>query len=175
MILYVDEAACYLLPFLSRTWAPKAQTPVIREKAGRDHLSLIAAMAPNGRLYMGGQDTAFNGTDVVWFLEALCRRHRRKNLLIIWDGASIHKNQQVKNFLSRKKGRVHLQALPAYSPELNPVELLWSQLKRELKNQVFLNMTDLAEAVLAKVEELRKNSKLISSFFRKREVGFFTN
>lgn len=173
--MYVDEAACYLLPFLSRTWAPRGQTPVITEKAGRDHLSLIAAMAPNGRLYVGGQDAAFNGADVVWFLEKLCRRYRRKNLLIIWDGATIHKNEQIKSFLRRKKGRIHLQTLPAYSPELNPVELLWSQLKRELKNQVYLNMTDLADAVLAKVEELRNNYKLISSFFHKREVGFFTN
>lgn len=164
-----------MLPFLSRTWAPKAQTPIIREKAGRDHLSLIAAIAPNGRLYVGGQDATFNGADIVWFLEQLCRRYRRKNLLIIWDGASIHKNQQVKSFLSRKKGRIHLQTLPAYSPELNPVELLWSQLKRELKNQIYLNMTDLADAILTKVEELKNNSKLISSFFRKRDVGFFTS
>ena len=92
-------------------------------------------MAPNGRLYVGGQDTAFKGVDVVWFLEKLCCCYRRKNLLIIWDGATIHRNQEVKAFLVRKKGRVHLQSLPSYSPELNPVELLWSQLKRELKNQ----------------------------------------
>ena len=61
----------------------------------------------------------------------------------------------------RKKGRVHLVALPGYSPELNPVELLWSQLKRDLKNQVFLSLEDLAEVLIEKLEEFRKDTKLI--------------
>ncbi|WP_081469300.1 transposase [Runella slithyformis] len=47
----------------------------------------------------------------------------------------MHRSQAVKDFLTYKKGRVHLVTLPGYSPELNPVELLWSQLKRELKNR----------------------------------------
>lgn len=86
MILYVDEAACYLLPFLSRTWAPRGQTPVIEEKSGREHLSLIAALAPNGRLYLSGQDKAFKSEQVVEFLEYLCRRYRKKDLIVIWQG-----------------------------------------------------------------------------------------
>lgn len=90
--MYVDESGFYLLPFVSRTWAPRGQTPVIEEKAGKEHLSLIAAMAPNGQLYVGGQDRAYNSEDVVGFLEYLCRRYRRKNLILIWDGATIHRS-----------------------------------------------------------------------------------
>ena len=145
MILYVDESGFYLLPHVSRTWAPRGQTPVIEEKAGKEHMSVIAAMAPNGRLYVSGQNKSYNGEAVVGFLEYLCRKYRRKNLIIIWqgrlaDGATIHRCHEVKDFLARKKGRVHLVALPGYSPELNPVELLWSQLKRDLKNTVFLGL-----------------------------------
>ena len=75
---------------------------------------------------------------------------------------------------SEQKGRVYLVALPGYSPELNPVELLWSQLKRELKNQVFLNLADLAEVLKEKIEEFRKDTKLLISFFHKKEKSFFT-
>ena len=163
-----------MLPLVSRTWAPRGQTPVIEEQAGKDHLSLIAAMAPNGRLYVGGQNKAYNGEGVVGFLEYLCRKYRRKNLIVVWDGATIHRCQQVKDFLARKRGRVHLVALPGYSPELNPVELLWSQLKRDLKNQVFLSLEDLAEVLVEKLEEFRKDTKLLISFFHKKEVAFFT-
>ncbi len=81
----------------------------------------------------------------------------------------------VKEFLSRRKGRVHLVTLPGYSPELNPVELLWSQLKRGLKNQVFLNLADLAEALVGKIGEIRKDTKLLVSFFQKKEIAFFTS
>ena len=129
VILYVDESACYLLPLLAHSWAPCGQTPVVVEQAGRAHLSLIAAIAPNGRLYLAGQDSPFTGEDVVWFLNKLCGRYRKRDLLLIWDGAAIHRSQTVKDLLSHKPGRVHLERLPAYSPELNPVELLWSRLK----------------------------------------------
>nr|WP_229599724.1 transposase [Runella slithyformis] len=131
-------------------------------------------MAPNGRLYVGGQDKAYNSEGVVDFLEYLCRRYRSKDLIVIWDGATIHRSQAIKDFLARKKGRVHLVALPGYSPELNPVELLWSQLKRELKNRVFLDLTDLAEVLKEKIEEVRKDTELLVSFFKKKEVAFFT-
>jgi hypothetical protein len=113
----VDESGFYLLPLVSRTWAPKGQTPIIEEKAGREHLSLIAAMAPNGQLYVSGQDKAFDSEGIVGFLEYLCRRYRKKDIVVIWDGATIHRSQAVKEFLACKKGRIHLVALPSYSPE----------------------------------------------------------
>ena len=162
------------MPFVSRTWAPRGQTPVIEEKAGKDHMSVIAAMPPNGRLYVSGQNKAYNGEGIVGFLEYLCRKYRRKNLIVIWDGATIHRCHEVKDFLSRKKGRVHLVALPGYSPELNPVELLWSQLKRDLKNMVFLSLEDLTRVLVEKIEEIRKDTELLISFFHKREIAFFT-
>ena len=55
-----------------------------------------------------------------------------------------------------------------------PVELLWSQLKRELKNRVFLDLTDLAEVLNEKITEVRKDTELLVSFFKKKEVAFFT-
>lgn len=174
VVLYVDESGFYLLPLVSRTWAPRGQTPVIEHKAGREHMNLIAAMAPNGRLYVGGQNRAYNGEGVVGFLEYLCRKYRRKNLIVVWDGASIHNCREVKDFLTQKKGRVHLVALPGYSPELNPVELLWSQLKRDLKNTVFLNLEELTKVLVEKIGEIRKDSELLVSFFHKKEVAFFT-
>ncbi|MGV3556905.1 hypothetical protein [Larkinella arboricola] len=71
---------------LGLTWAPRGQTPVLCEQAGRDHLSLIAAIAPNGRIYVAGQGQSFSGEDIVWFLGKLCRRYRKRDLLIIWRG-----------------------------------------------------------------------------------------
>ena len=84
---------------------------------------------------MAGQDQAFTGQDIVWFLAKLCSRYRKRDLLVIWDGASIHNSEAVKAFLRERPGRVHLERLPGYSPELNPTELVWNQLKQRLKNQ----------------------------------------
>ena len=171
----MDDSACYLLPLLAHTWAPRGQTPAVIEQAGRAHLSLIAAVAPNGRLYLAGQDMPFTGDDIVWFINKLCGRYRKQDLLLIWDGAAIHRSQAVKDLLSHKPGRVHLERLPAYSPELNPVELVWSQLKRSLANQVFTGLEQLQAAVLEEVAKLRADRRRITAFFHKKEVAYFTN
>ncbi|MBD2699471.1 transposase, partial [Spirosoma sp. BT702] len=142
---------------------------------GRDHLSLIAAIAPNGRIYVAGQDHSFSGDDIVWFLGKLCSRYRKRDLLVIWDGASIHRGEAVKAFLKERPGRVHLERLPPYSPELNPTELVWNHIKQRLKNQVYLSLADLTSAVLAQVSLLERDRRLIQVFFHKKEVAFFTN
>lgn len=80
----------------------------------------------------------------------------------------------VKTFLKERPSRIHLERLPAYSPELNPVELVWSQVKRSLKNQVFTNLETLKTAVLDQVKTLEKDPGMVESFFRKKEIGFIT-
>jgi len=92
----------------------------------------------------------------------------------------MYRSQEVKDFLANRPTRVHLVALPGYSPELNPVELLWSHLKRELKNQHgclshIPRLEGSAGGPIEKVEELRVDTELLISFFCKKEADFFTN
>jgi hypothetical protein len=70
----VDQSGFYLLPAVVRTYAPVGQTPVLREKLSRDHLSVISAISLEGRLYMMEQERAFKGKDVVRFLKHLMRQ-----------------------------------------------------------------------------------------------------
>ncbi|WP_409050270.1 transposase [Siphonobacter sp. SORGH_AS_0500] len=86
----------------------------------------------------------------------------------------MHRSEAVKAFLRHKPGRVHLEYLPAYSPTLNPVELVWSHLKRSLKNLVFTDLNQLQHAVLKQINQLHRRPDLIRFFFRKKEIGFIT-
>jgi transposase len=137
-------------------------------------------VAPNGRIYVAGQDRAFTGEDIAWFLAKLCSRYRKRDLLVIWqgrlaDGAAIHRSQAVKAFLSERPSRIHLERLPAYSPQLNPVELVWSYLKGRLKNRAFTNLAELTVALLEEVKRLEAAPELVQSFFYKEEVAFITD
>jgi transposase len=89
------------------------------------------------------QQRSLRGPDVVRFLEHLLR-HVSGKVLVIWDGAPIHRARRVKNFLADGgAARLWLEQLPAYAPELNPAEGIWNLLKRrELRN---LCCDDLAE------------------------------
>ncbi len=96
----------------------------------RDHVSAIAALTADGRVLMQVQQRAFRGPQVVRFLRHLLR-HIPGQLLVIWDGSPIHRCRVVKDFL-REGGaaRIWLERLPAYAPDLNPVEGVWRYLKR---------------------------------------------
>ena len=109
-----------MLPMAVHTYAPAGQTPVLKVKLTRDHLSAIGAITLEGKILMQTQDHSYKGPDVVRFLQLLLREIPGK-LLVIWDGAPIHRSQPIKDFLANGgTKRIHLERLPAYAPELNP-------------------------------------------------------
>lgn len=129
-MIYVDESGFYPLPFVARTYAPKGQTPVLRAPVTREHLSVIGGVTADGRLFTHIQEQAFTGETVVVFLRQLLRQIAG-TLLVVWDGATIHRSQTVKDFLAvGATKRLQLERLPAYAPDLNPAEGVWNLLKR---------------------------------------------
>jgi len=149
-----------------RTYAPCGHTPVLRVKLTHDHLSAIGGITPDGRLVMQSQDHAYCAHDVVRFLRLLLRKLPGK-LLVIWDGASIHRAQAIKDFLSRGAAkRIHLERLPGYAPELNPQEGVWNLLKRrELKNVCCRDLPHVATELRLAKERLRHRRTALRQCF----------
>ena len=117
---------------------------MLRAPLSRDHLSVIGGVTADGRLFTHIQDAAFTGETVVAFLRQLLRQLPGK-VVVVWDGASIHRCQEVKDFLATGAAkRLQLERLPAYAPELNPAEGVWNLLKRkELKNRCCQDLGEL--------------------------------
>jgi transposase len=114
-----------------RTYAPIGQTPILREWWTRDHLSAISAISPEGKVYFHSQESALNSADVVAFLEHLLREGPGR-MVIIWDGAPIHRSQVIQEFLANGTAqRIHVERLPAYAPDLNPGEGLSGNSSKE--------------------------------------------
>jgi transposase len=155
------------LPSVVRTYAPVGHTPILHEWWTRDHLSAISAISPAGKLYFHCQGRALNSTDVVAFLEHLLREVPGR-MVLIWDGAPIHRSRVIKDFLANGAAqRIHLERLPAYAPELNPGEGLWQQLKGvELRNVCCLSIPHLRQELRAAVKRVRRKPRVIQGFFR---------
>jgi transposase len=166
-LLFIDESGFYPLPSVVRTYAPIGHTPISREWWTRDHLSAISAISPEGKLYFHCQDRAINSVDVMAFLEHLLREVPGR-MVLIWDGAPIHRSHVIKEFLANGAApRLHLERLPAYAPELNPGEGLWQQLKGvELRNLCCFNIPHLRRELRDAVKRVRRKARLIQSFFR---------
>ena len=90
------------------------------------------------------QEEPSRGPAVVAFLRQLLRQVRGK-LLVIWDGAPIHRCRPVKDFLAADAAaRLQLVPLPGYAPDLNPGEGVWNHLKRvELQNRCCQDLDEL--------------------------------
>jgi hypothetical protein len=105
-----------------RTYAPRGETPLLHAPLTHDHLSAISGLTHAGRLFLQVQERPFRGPDIVRFLQHLLCQESGK-LLVIWDGAPIHRAQVVRDFLAQgAAARLHLEQLPGYAPELNPDE-----------------------------------------------------
>jgi transposase len=161
-LVWVDESGFYLLPAAVRTYAPRGQTPVLRVPLTRDHLAVISGITPAGQLLVQVQARPYRGPDVVRFLQHLLR-HIPGKLLVLWDGAPIHWGQPVQAFLAHGAGeRLQLVQLPAYAPDLNPDEGIWTQLKRvELRNRCCASRGQLRRELRLAIQRLRHKRSVI--------------
>lgn len=166
VLVFEDESGFYLLPGLVRTYAPQAQTPVIREKQTRDHLSVMGGMTPKGKVYTLVRQESLHGMHSVEFLLHL-QRVAGPRLLVVWDGSPIHRRALVQEFVASTRGKVWVEALPGYAPDLNPWdEGGWHHLKHvEMRNLVSLDLEQLHEQFHLALGRLRQKPHLIQSFF----------
>ena len=110
-LFFIDESGFYPLPRVVRTYAPVGHTPILHEWWTRDHLSAISAISPEGTRSFHGQDYAINPEDVVAFLEQLLREVPGR-MVLIWDGAPIHRSRRIREFLANGAAhRLHLERL----------------------------------------------------------------
>jgi putative transposase len=140
----------------ARLEAPRGQTPVLHAPLTRDHLSVISGITPDGHLLMQVREHALRGPDAVCFLQHLLR-HLPGKLLVIWNGAPIHRGEAVKDFVAQGgAGRLQLEQLPGYTPELNPGKGIWNYLKRvELRNVCCEGLPELRRALRLAKARLR--------------------
>jgi len=147
-----------------RTWAPRGHTPILHVPLTHDHLAAISGSTLDGRLYMQTREDPFDAQGVVGFLRVLLRKLRGK-VLVIWDGAPIHRGQPIQEFLTRGAAkRLHLERLPGYAPDLNPDEGVWNYLKRvELKNRCCHDLAELQRELRLAKERLRHKRDIITA------------
>ena len=172
--MFVDESAFYLLPGVVKTWSPSGQTPVLSHKLSREHLSVISAVSPEGDLFLQVRETAFDSMGITTFLDHL-QEQVVGSLVIVWDGAAIHRSKFVKQYLAEGAcTRIHLERLPGYAPELNPEEGIWQYLKHvERKNLCCTDRGHLRCELEKAFPCLRQKPHILQACFR--QVGYFSN
>ncbi len=160
-----------LQPVVRRTWAPRGQTPIIRQWSRHDRLSVISAitLAPHRcriGLYWSIQRENICAEGVVAFLRSLSRNIHR-GIILIMDRWSVHRAKTLWRYLEAHSKTVRVEWLPAYAPDLNPVEQVWNHSKyADLANLAPEHIEELDHVVSASISSTQKQTHLLRSFFQ---------
>jgi transposase len=169
LIVFIDESGLSTRPTRARTWAPKGQTPLLQETFNWKSLSIIGGLTLL-RFYFQIHSGSIKGAQVVEFLKHL-QRHLPGKLLILWDGAAIHRSTLVRDYVASTRGRLQVERLPAYAPELNPVEYLWGHLKtHEIANLIAHHAWELSFEATAALRKMRRRPSIITACYAQAEL-----
>lgn len=170
VIVFVDESGLSERPTRVRTWAPKGETPVLQYHFNWHQLSAIAGITFY-RFYFRLFPGTIKSPQIVEFLRALQQTIGQK-LLIIWDGLKAHQSRLVRGFIESTQGALQLERLPAYAPELNPVEYVWGYLKHHaLANFCAHDFSQLTDVARQKLRSMQRRSTLVTAFWKQAELA----
>jgi len=162
---------------IRRTLAPRGRTPIHYCWDRRDRISAISAITispirKRRGLYFTllADNESVHAEDVVAFLRQL-KRHLPGPITIIWDRGKIHDRSKVVRAYLAKHPEIVTERLPAYAPELNPDEQVWSNIKyARLSNYAPRDTQELRQRVRRELCRLGKRPYMLGSFIRHTKI-----
>jgi transposase len=115
---------------LTGSLAPVGQTPVVKATGARHSLNMISAVTARGLLRFSTYTGSLTGARFIEFCTKLMHDTAGPVYLVV-DGHPTHRSKLVKEFVASTDGRLRLFVLPAYSPQLNPDEWVWKNVKHD--------------------------------------------
>jgi len=132
-------------------WFPEGTRPSVALSVHRDWTCLLGAITEDGDRFFSRFEAYVTAEHAKHFILALCVEFQ-DDLVVVLDGAPYVRASAVTDLAARDD--LEFVQLPAYSPELNPVEECWRQLKGELSNRFFGSLDELTTAIDKALEQL---------------------
>lgn len=159
-VFYQDEARFGQQGTTTNIWATTGSRPSAIRQTEYQYLWVLGAVCPDTGQAEGLLSPRLNTTVVNLFLEQFSAALAPADqAVMIWDGAGFHRSRQL-----RVPDNITLLALPAYSPELNPIENLWHYLKSHYwSNRAYADYDALEQAALDAWQHAALNPELMKS------------
>jgi transposase len=171
-IFFVDESTVRSDYHSGTTWAPVGKTPVVEVTGARFKVNLISAVSPRGQLRFMCFEGSFKIAVYVDFVRRLML-NADTPIFLIADGHPVHRCKAIRQLAAESDGRLCLFFLPAYSPDLNPDELVWGYLKHHKIGKLAIKGPGhLKQRVRAVLRSLQKIPALIRSMFQHPSVRY---
>lgn len=149
LLLFGDEASFVQWGSLGYTWALRGQQPTVLTTGRRKGYKVWGLVEWfSGELFWAGQAERLTGAGYCAFLGQILATTSQP-LVVIQDGARYHTSKEVQDWQAAHAARLTVHQLPSYSPDYNPIEHVWREVKAGTHNAYFATF----EALIARVEE----------------------
>lgn len=157
---------------IGRTYGKIGQTPVVKVSGQRFSCQMISTVSNRGTLRFMIFDGKFNANVCITFLKRLIKDAKRKIFLIL-DGHPVHKSKKIKSWIAANAAKISLFVLPAYSPELNPDELLNQDVKTNaVRKKRAANKDELKRNLVGYLRGRQKRPDLVRRYFEAKHVRY---
>jgi len=170
-IFFGDEAGLRSDHHSGRTWGEKGKTPVVVATGARFGFNVVSAVNNHGKFCWMIHEGRFGSDQFIDFIKRLVKGRKRKVFLVV-DGHSAHKSKKVMEFVDSHSMQIELFFLPAYSPQLNPDELVWNCLKGDLGRKTVTGPDQMKSLATACLGSLKNSPAKIQSLFQEQHVRY---
>ena len=180
-LCFEDEAGQGLRPPKGRTWGRRGATPVVAvSAAGSARVSLAGLVCTKPgqrsrliyrtRTHRGrkGEPKGFAEADYAALLDA-AHQQLGGSIVLVWDGLNTHVSRAMKRLVTTRPW-LRVVQLPAYAPELNPVEAVWSHLKKSLANLTKHSIDQLLGLIKTRLKRIQYRPGLIAGFLARTRL-----
>jgi len=176
-LVFEDESGQGLRPPKGRTWGRRGHTPVVTVTGGSNtRVSLAALIATRPgcrprliyRTHRGRRDDQRKGFTETDYARLLDAAHQQLGgpLVVVWDGLNTHTSRAMRELVAARSW-LRVYRLPPYASELNPVEPVWSNLKRSLANLVKHDIDQLTALIKTRLRRMQYRPGLLDGFLVK--------
>lgn len=174
LILFGDEASFAQWGSLSYTWGLKGKQPTVKTSGLRKAYKIFGLIDYlSGKFFYKGHTGKFNSDSYQTFLTEVLAQ-TTQHIILIQDGARYHTSKAMVEFFAQHQERLTVQQLPAYSPDFNPIEYLWRNIKKQATHmRYFPTFADLTRKVDDKLRYFAHTPKRILNLMGKycRSLG----
>ena len=171
-IFFGDEAGVRSDHHAGTTWAAKGKTPVVSSTGARFGLNLLSAVSAQGEFRFMVTKGRVGARVFIDFIKRLIHNADRPVFLIV-DGHPAHKAVMVKKFVASIKDQFRLFFLPPYSPELNPDERVWNDLKNNtVGRKIITSPETLKKDVISHLRFIQKSPHRVRSYFHNEQTRY---
>lgn len=169
---FEDEAAVDLRDRSGKTWSASGVRPEVYVTGQRGRFNILSMVTAQGVFEYHVTEENINSKRYIQFLQQLIK-DRTRPLFLVVDRATFHGSKEVRRFIWHHRRKIRLFYLPTYSPEINPDEHVWEEIKdKQLGRKPIKNKQDLKQRTDAALKSLQQQAKRVISFFHLPETQY---